>query len=172
MLRPFTRASKRRDGLGGISLGRPAELDCATYSHSVPGLGGPQAVTGPGGDGEEDTGGVSPPGRAPSAQARQPPLLGHPRRGTGSYLRIWASCCPPPPRGPRRSRCPAGPSDGAPCFHAHRDPAAGTGRSNAAAAAPWPRTSEEGTWAGGSAARDRAQARRPRPSWAPAISAA
>lgn len=82
-------------------------------------------------------------------QAWQAPLRGHPRRGTGSYLRIWVSCCPPPPRGPRSSRSPVDPSDGAPCSPARRDPAARTGRSNAAAAAPWLRTGEEGRWAGG-----------------------
>lgn len=172
LLHPFTRASKRRAGAGGISLRSPAEPDGATYSHSVPRCRGAPGSDWPRRGRRRGDTGVSPHGRAPPAQVRQAPLLGHPRRGTGSYLRIWASCCPPPPRGPRRSRSPAGPSDGAPCSPARRDPVARTGHSNAAAAAPWPRTGEERRWAGGSAARDRAQARRPRPSWAPAISAA
>lgn len=160
LLHPFTRASKRRAGPGGISFEAQLNLTVPRIPTRSPGLGGPQAVTGLGGDGGGDTG-LPPHGRAPWARAGQALLLGHSRRGTGSYLRIWASCCPPPPRGPRRSRTPAGPSDGAPCSPARRDPAARTGRSNAAAAAPWPRTGEEGRWAGGSAARDRAQARRP-----------
>lgn len=93
--------------------------------------------------------------------------------GIDSYLRIWASCRPPPPRGRRCSRSPGGPFDGAPCSPSRRDPVGRTGRSNAAAtaAAPWPLPAEEKR-EGKTAARDRAQARRPCPSWAPAISAA
>lgn len=82
--------------------------------------------------------------RGDTGVSRQAPLPGPPRRGIGSYLRIWASCRPPPPRGPRRSRCPAGPSDGAPCSPARRGPAGRRGRSTAAAAAPWPRPARQG----------------------------
>lgn len=110
---------------------------------------------------------------SPRAARPRPAPAGMGAVGSDWYLRIWASCRPPPPRGRRQSRSPAGPSDGAPCSPSHRDPAGRTGRSSAAAtaAAPWPLPGE-GRKGGKAAARGRAQARRPCRSCAPAISAA
>lgn len=76
----------------------------------------------------------------------------NPQRGLAafridSYLRIWASCRPPPtPQSRQRSRSPTGLSDGAPCSPSRCDPVARTGRSAAAAAAaaPWLRPGGDG----------------------------
>lgn len=110
-----------------------------------PGLsGGFRSVTAPRGEGWARRR-VGAPRRKPGRKAHTSgsPSGGREWLGIDSYLRIWASCRPPPPRGRRRCRPPAGPSDEAPCSPAHRDPAARTGRSILAAAAPWSRPGDE-----------------------------